>query len=72
MFRRIWFLFKLIALTSAHHKKQATRQDDMFDTWHIDRHAWNYFGILRFTDDPGRFPQLDLNQEWAEKKKWDA
>lgn len=31
---------------------------DFFDTWLIDRHAFRYFGILRFTDMPGYFPQL--------------
>lgn len=31
---------------------------DIFYRFKIDRHAFRYFGILRFTDMPGYFPQL--------------
>ncbi len=30
----------------------------LIDLFLIDRHALRYFGILRFTDMPGYFPQL--------------
>jgi hypothetical protein len=31
-----------------------------FDMFHIDIHAWHYFGILRFLDKPGVFLALGL------------
>lgn len=34
---------------------------DLFDIFMIDRHAFRYFGIIRFTDMPGYFPQLGLD-----------
>lgn len=32
--------------------------DDIFTIFQIDRHAFHYFGIIRFLDMPGYFPLL--------------
>lgn len=34
---------------------------DVFDLFLIDRYAFHYFGILRFLDMPGYFPQLSTD-----------
>jgi hypothetical protein len=36
---------------------------EFFHTWRIDVHAWKYFGILRFTDMPGYYPQLNKGDD---------
>jgi hypothetical protein len=35
---------------------------DLFDLFLIDRHAFRYFGIIRFMDKPGYFPALSNGQ----------
>lgn len=32
---------------------------DVFVMFRVCPHAWHYFGILRFLDMPGYFPQLE-------------
>lgn len=38
---------------------ESERKMDMIELFDIDPHALRYFGIIRFLDLPGYFPQLN-------------